>query len=209
MSTCNTIGDLLDVEEITPIVIGGIGSGVSVTHKGYLRFLPRQIGECFFSPLMKVNLISLGAIQRGGGSYRTCPGELALEVTFNNVVVARSLLTSNNLFTVPLNLIKTDLYLSLVSPTDQQLTTYEHLGPAEGVTSAPVSNSHHLNKEELLRAQTAEDLHTYLDHPSDVVLCQALRNNSFTGPNITSTDVATNRRLRGPCAICIEAKLKR
>ena len=115
MSTCNNIGDLIDVEEISPIVIGGIGSGVTVTHKGYVRFLPRPIGECFYSPLMKVNLISLGTICRGGGSYHTCPGELALEISFNDVVIVKTHLTSNNLLPVPLNLIKTNLYLSLIN----------------------------------------------------------------------------------------------
>ena len=211
MSTCNDISHLLDVEEITPIIIGGIGSGVTVTHKGYVRFLPRPLGECFFSPLMKVNLISLGAICRGGGSYHTCPGELALEIVFQNVVVVKTYLTQHNLLPVPLNLIKTNLYVSLLNETSQitQSSLPADLTDEELTTAeVPESNTHHLNKEELIRAQLAEDLHCYLDHPSDGVLSQALNQNSFSGLNVTSTDVATNRRLRGPCPICIEAKLK-
>ena len=86
----------------------------------------------------------------------------------------------------------------LTPTTDDDLTSEEE----------PPANTQHINKEELIRAQQAEDLHFYLDHPSDGVLCQALNQNSFTGINVTSTDVATNRRLRGPCPICIEAKLK-
>ena len=221
MSTCNSISDLVDVEEIKPIVIGGMNSGVTVTHKGYVRFLPRAISVCFYSPLMTVNLISLGAICRGGGSYHTCPGELALEIIFNDVVVAKTHLTSNNLLPVPLNLIKTNLYLSLLNETIDPVALNSTPALAD-VTSAnatlddhtaaledePPANTHHINKEELLRAQLAEDLHFYLHHPSDGALCQALNQNSFTGPNVTSTDVATNRRLRGPCPICIEAKLK-
>ena len=193
MSTCNSISDLVDVEEIKPIVIGGIGSGVTVTHKGYVRFLPRAIGVCFYSPLMTVNLISLGAICRGGGSYHTCPGELALEIMFNNVVVAKTHLTSNNLLPVPLNLIKTNLYLSLQSkttdlvvlPPTPTLTDDTHATPTldddtTASTEESPANTHHINKEELLRAQVVEDLHFYLDHPSDGALCQALNQNSFT-----------------------------
>jgi len=228
MSTCNSLSDLVDVEQITPIAIGGIGSGVTVTHKGYLRFLPRPIGISFYSPLMNVNLVSLGTICRGGGSYRTCPGELALEIKFAGAVIAKTHLSANNLLPVPLNLIKTDLYLSLLNearqctlPTSvptldddipESVVLPPHVSTLDEDQLAPETdphtNTHHINKEELIRAQLAEDLHFYLDHPSDGALCQALNQNSFTGPNVTSTDVATNRRLRGPCPICIEAKLK-
>ena len=209
MSTCNNINDLVDVEAIKPIVIGSIGSGVTVTHKGYVRFLPRAIGVCFYSPLMTVNLISLGAICRGGGSYHTCPGELALEIMFNDVVVAKTHLTSNNLLPIPLNLIKTNLYLSLLNETsDLVVPPPTHTIDDDTSPQHAAANTHHINKEELLGAQIVVDLHFYLDHPSDGALCQALNQNSFTGLNVTSTDVATNRRLRGPCPICLEAKLK-
>ena len=53
----------------TPFPLGGIGAGVRVTHRGFLRFLPRHLGLCYYAADASATLIGLGFIQSQGGSY--------------------------------------------------------------------------------------------------------------------------------------------
>jgi hypothetical protein len=57
------------VELPRPLHLGGIGAGISVTHRGYLKFLPPHLGLCYFSVTAGANLISLGFLQQRGGMY--------------------------------------------------------------------------------------------------------------------------------------------
>jgi hypothetical protein len=54
-----------------PFRIGGVNGGITLTHVGYLSFLPKSIGLAYFSDESDVNLVSLGYIQSQGGSYRS------------------------------------------------------------------------------------------------------------------------------------------
>ena len=57
----------------TPFRLGGIGTGIMVTHVGQLPFLPPAMRMAYYSAEASANLLSLGQIQRCGGSYRSLP----------------------------------------------------------------------------------------------------------------------------------------
>jgi hypothetical protein len=56
-----------------PFRLGGVGAGILVTHIGTLPFLPADMGTTYFSAEASANLLSLGQVQRCGGSYRSLP----------------------------------------------------------------------------------------------------------------------------------------
>ena len=49
--------------------LGGVGTGVSITHRGYLKVLPPHLSLCYYSADARANLISLGFIQEQGGMF--------------------------------------------------------------------------------------------------------------------------------------------
>ena len=91
-----------NVITIEPFLIGGIGSGCVATHLGELKvaFLPRPFGKCYFVPSMGVNLISLGYINRCGGTYAASP-KLTLTVSTAPGLSVQSAMGPNNLHKVP------------------------------------------------------------------------------------------------------------
>ena len=59
------------------------------------------------------------------------------------------------------------------------------------------------------RMDMAEALHIgTAAHCSDDVLCETISNGGYVWANISPADVRLNRKYRGPCAQCLEAKLK-
>ena len=70
VSVCSNVSMLADpVALVRPYPIGGIGSGVLIIHRGFLRFLPRPLALCYFPPSACDNLVSLGYLQKHGVSY--------------------------------------------------------------------------------------------------------------------------------------------
>jgi len=50
VSVCMDLELLADVVLLAvPLQLGGIGDGVLVTHRGFLRFLPRDLALCYYS----------------------------------------------------------------------------------------------------------------------------------------------------------------
>ena len=98
--TTNCMSLLTRVEPITHFEIGGIGSGVKVTHKGFLSFLPPAFGLCYFTPSSAItSLISLGYLVCPGGTYRPdvdSPGSTTLRFSCGSFL-GISPLTANNL----------------------------------------------------------------------------------------------------------------
>jgi hypothetical protein len=72
-------------------------SGCVATHLGELKlaFLPRPFGKCYFVLSMGVNLISLGYINRCGGTYSSSP-KLTLTVSTAPGVSVQSNMGPNN-----------------------------------------------------------------------------------------------------------------
>ena len=56
---------LVDVVVLpTPFSLGGIGGlGITITHYGFLRFLPPEFALCYFSVNASASLVSLGYLQ--------------------------------------------------------------------------------------------------------------------------------------------------
>ena len=180
-STVNSLDVLADVHPIPPFPIGGIGSGVVVTHSGSLPFLPLAISKAYYAPVMKVNLISLGSIVANGGKYSGAASFLTVSGP-DGVVIDKVKLAKNNL-----------------SPVSSSL-----------IISKPAAYpaiTHHFSAEERSRSAEAEQLHLFLDHPSDDVLCEALTNGAFPRCTLTSRDVRNNRVIRGNCPQCLAGKL--
>ena len=59
------------MDNSSPIHIGGVGQGIALTFKGTLSFLHGSGSRAYYSSDAKVCLISLGLVQRTGGSYAT------------------------------------------------------------------------------------------------------------------------------------------
>lgn len=64
----------------------------------------------------------------------------------------------------------------------------------------------HINNEQRLRTDAAEQLHIDLYHPSDQSLCSNLSTGKL--PNSTTSEHLLNRQLRGPCPHCAAGKYR-
>jgi hypothetical protein len=66
------ISELLDVVPLSrTFLLGGVGSGIVVTHRGFLQFLPRRLSLCYYSEHAKASLVCIGLLQSLGCRWCT------------------------------------------------------------------------------------------------------------------------------------------
>lgn len=88
---------------LSPFTVNGIGSGVTISHSCRFRCLPaaRDLNKGVFSAQATGTLLSLGHIQRCGGSYRPSLSSLGIDVVLpGGLVFASSRLDSNNMLPI-------------------------------------------------------------------------------------------------------------
>ena len=214
-----------------PFHLGGIGAGVQVTHRGFLCFLPRHLGLCYYAADASATLISLGFLQSQGGSYSTVGRNQLRVLDRDGSVLDIGTMESNRLTTVspsllaatspcsiprvvpaallsptvcfPCSLTSSELRSVLACPSQD---AYLACVPQPPLTASAFLNVH-INKEQRARCDRVQQLHM-LSHVHDDVLCQALDSGTYSWANVTSADVRLNRRLRGPCVQCIQGKME-
>jgi len=192
-SIVHDISLLRDVIPTDPVTIGGIKGAVKATHKGQLKFLPEPYSTCLYSRDINVNLVSLGHIERCGGSYSA--KDLVLTVLAKDgSTLAKSYMSSRNIYPVQ----PESLACPGVTATDES-----HDSNTEIATPQP-----HYSPEVISRINEAQDLHEFFGHPSDAVLSAGLDNGCIPNCHLTSNDVRNNRKLRGLCPQCLEGKMK-
>ena len=188
--TTNCISLLYQVEPVNPFEIGGIGSGVKVTHKGFLTFLPPAFSLCYFTPSSAVTLlVSLGYLVRHGGNYHPeidSSGSPTLRVSCGTFLDISPLTLSN------------------LSPVSSQLL--RDSVPLSGLANL-YDTARHFSAEELRGADAAEAFHRFSNHISDDICCEGLQNGYFPGVAVTCRDIRNNRLLRGLCPGCLAGKM--
>ena len=103
------------VQLVQSFTLGGVGSGVVVTHCGYLRFLPHVFSLCYYSLESMASLVSLGYIQLCGGSYAT-EGRTHLVIRdVSGGVIDRGVLGANRLTPVTASLVQSSFGSVVVS----------------------------------------------------------------------------------------------
>ena len=79
-----------------PFHLSGIGAGILVTDFGYVSFFPRRFALCYYSKDASASFISLGHIQRQGGSYSSVgPGQLQINGHGGQIFDISSMLESH------------------------------------------------------------------------------------------------------------------
>ena len=86
---------------------------------------------------------------------------------------------------------------------------YKDIYPEE-IKANPVKEEQedYFSNEERLRAQQAHKLCSQLGHPGDRSLMKSLENNIFNNCQLTGKDLNNARKLFGPCAECLLAKMR-
>jgi len=84
----------------SPNHIGGVGQGIVLTHKGTLPFLHGPGSTAYYSKDAKVCLLSLGLLQRTGGSYATLGLDKLIIRDFNGIVIDTAIVQPNGLSAV-------------------------------------------------------------------------------------------------------------
>jgi hypothetical protein len=109
-SISNNFDNLIEVIPLSvPNWIGGVGTGVQLTHRGYLNFLPRKLGLCWYSKDSAVNLISLGFWQRNGGSYSSSGTDYLTVMDSEGLLFDKVHLQKNNLSPVSAHILRKDV----------------------------------------------------------------------------------------------------
>lgn len=182
---------LTSVERLAkPLLIGGVGGHILLTHKGLLTCLPplNNMNRAYYSKHLPINLISLGYLQRCGVFYSPDPDRptthFTIKLSPTGPTLATVRLSKNNMLPVDFK----SLHASMSSP---QATAFI---------------AHH-SAEQLRRADDADRLHYSRHHPSDDVLCADLSNGKIPWSTLTGSDIRLNRALRGPCPHCVAGKL--
>ena len=182
---------LTNVERLVkPLLIGGVGGHILLTHKGLLKCLPslNNINRAYYSKHLPINLISLGYLQRCGVFYSPDPTRptthFTIKLSSTGPIIATVRLSRNNML-----------------PVD-----FESLSASSKLPDPTAFIAHH-SAEQLRRADDADRLHHSRHHPSDDVLCADLSNGKIPWSNLTSSDIRLNRHLRGPCPHCVAGKL--
>lgn len=80
------------------------------------------------------------------------------------------------------------------------------VGPDEPVNNNDTAAGQKVTAGEKERGKAAMDLHRLLGHVNDVYLGKLLDARGIHGTHLTSKDVATGRRLHGPCPACAQGK---
>ena len=206
-----------------PFPLGGIGSGVIVTHRGRLGFLPDRLSLCYYSKDAKSNLVSLGRLhslacrwQKVGIDHSTLhdsDGSL-----LDTAPMIENYLTPVTALRLASGRLPVVAFLAPAPSADVAvplLPLYPSLELADVIamfTSIGDEPFHpdlclftHVFKEQRDRCERVEMLH-HLTHASDDALCQALDGGAYQWANVTATDVRLNRKLRGLCVACVEGK---
>ena len=178
-----SLGLLVEIKELLiPFPIGELGgSTVLATHSGLIKGFPSALAKAYWGPQFDVFLISLGYIQKCGGSYVGKGDSLSVYDT-QGLLIEESKLLSNNL--APVNLLT--------------LSSSPILAAA---FAAPFYTA-----AQLADVEIAEELHDYFHHPSDDVLIDSI-DYGHVQTTITSSAVRLNRLLRGPCPHCEAGKM--
>ena len=177
-TTVCSLSQLMDPIVIDPIAIGGISSGVLLTHRGTVSWLPAPLNVAYYAQGSHVILCSLGALNRMGATY-SADASCVLTLQYQGVTLDTVPMLSNNLYPI--------------------------LRHSPSPTAAFAGG--HLSAEQRRRCDLAESLHCALDHPSDDVLCEAVTNGSLAGSTyVTASDIRLNRTWRGLCVHCCAGK---
>lgn len=171
-----------------PINFGTQANPISATHVGVDPNLPPAVATTFWGPGFKHSLLSLGYLQRKGGSYATDalrPRTHVLIRAPDGTIIDTPKLSESNLLPANTNRSRTAFNRT---PALAQLTST--------ITAAAAA-----------RLDAAEALHLKYNHPSDEILAAAIANKSIT-TSVTAADIRTNRIARGPCPHCIVGKLR-
>lgn len=79
-----------------PFLIGGIGgASIYATHSGLLKGFPSNLAQAYWGPKFDVDLVSLGHIQRCGGSYIGAGDHLSIYNSDCTLVDHTTLLPNN------------------------------------------------------------------------------------------------------------------
>ena len=182
---------LTNVERLAkPLLIGGVGGHILLTHKGLLACLPslNKMNRAYYSKHLPINLISLGYLQRCGVFYSPDPARPTTH------------------FTIKLNPTGPTLATVRLSKNNMLPVDFKSLNASANLSQPTAFIAHH-SAEQIRRADDADRLHHSRHHPSDDVLCADLSNGKIPWSTLTSSDIRLNRALRGPCPHCVAGKL--
>ena len=106
LSICSTLSQLLSVSVLSePLTLGGIATGITVTHRGCLKFLPPHLATCYYSAQAQANLISLGHLQRHGAMYASIAPDRLLVTDRGGVQLDLVVVGDNRLSVASLSLV--------------------------------------------------------------------------------------------------------
>ena len=165
-----------------PFYIGGMGAKVIITHRGVLPL----IGEVFFSPQAKHNVISHWTMLKLG--YKIVEVLAGIE-WFDSTGESLLYFKRGRNGCCSIN------YKEIISPDVYACALVESL----------VGGKEYFSKVELDRAAKVMALHFSLGHPNDKALTLAIQNSEL---KLTSRDVDNYKKIYGHCSYCWEAKMK-
>ncbi len=182
------------------IHIDGItGSDGILTHSCNILGLPESCNDAYYGQGLTATLLSLGVIQRSGGSYRTVDNS-TVEITLpsKSIPPITVKLSTNNLLHVD-----TDRLSSLHQKYAQRLD--KHLLPKLRLLSAVPRAYVAISAVQRRRAREANELHFDLDCIPDDALCKNITNGKIE-THLTPADIRLNRAITGPCPHCPEGR---
>jgi hypothetical protein len=173
---------------------------------------------CYFSHNFPVTLISLGYIQLHGGQYYSS-GTTHTAIHSSSRLPPIDVSPLNSLNLLPVNFRS----LSHAAQLNPHLYHHHHSAFIGAVHPNPVSTDisnsttsslysppspiKHFTPEQRQRANEVQAAHIALYHPSDASLSSSLSFGKFK-THLTSSDVANNRIIRGPCPECLAGKFR-
>ena len=208
----NALSDLLPDsirQLVEPHPLGGIGSGILVTHVGTLKALKDhpKVSLCYYSANAKHNLLSVGQFTRNGFGYWQ-RGEKVTVYAPDNSIFDETTLQANNL--PPAKFLQTMAMPAVIEEAPEE-NTLPHLpaeiDPTEFTPAQPLQK--HISKEQRARCARFMNWHKNLGiHASYDIQAEALRLGLHRHLNLTPIDVKRTKELYGPCVDCVMAKMK-
>jgi hypothetical protein len=188
------------------------------------------MNHCYYTSNISVTLFSLGYIHRHGGAYSTDPSSTPLHTKVYSSItlppIDISPLSTTNLLPINYQSLSTAAKLSrhlyyqspisaclnkpLPNPTHSSNSSSNSnslLTLTQSTTPYTPSPIRYFNPEQRKRVEELEALHLAVFHPSDASLATTLAHGKYR-THLTSSDVATNCTIRGPCPQCSEGKHK-
>ena len=200
----DTIRQLVD-----PHPLGGIGSGILVTHVGQLKSLERypKVSRCYYSANAKHNLLSVGQFTRNNFGYWQ-RGDKVTVYAPDKTIFDDTTLQPNNLPPAQflqnraMPVVEEEVLEELQRPISPVEPDEVEFTPAKPLTR-------HISKEQRLRCERFRDWHKNIGiHASYAVQKEALRLGLHRYLNLTPGDVTKTEELFGPCIDCTLAKMK-